>query len=58
VSVAVHSSAAVSFDWLDGCVFFRVMSAVPMEGVANLNATAVRKRIGYDESKEEASLTH
>lgn len=49
VSVAVHSSAAVSFDWLDGCVFFRVMSAAPMEGVANLNATAVRKRVGYDE---------
>jgi lipopolysaccharide transport system ATP-binding protein len=38
--VAVHSSAAVSFDWLDGCLFFRVMSARRMEGVANLNATA------------------
>ena len=38
--VAVHSSAGVSFDWLDGCLFFRVMAATRMEGVANLNATA------------------
>ena len=43
--VAVHSSAAVSFDWLDGCLFFRVMSARRMEGVANLNATARSKRL-------------
>jgi lipopolysaccharide transport system ATP-binding protein len=42
--VAVHSSAGVSFDWLDGCLFFRVMAATPMEGVANLNATAASKR--------------
>jgi lipopolysaccharide transport system ATP-binding protein len=49
VSVAVHSGDAVSFDWLDGCAFFRVMSGTTMEGVANLNATAVRKRIGYEE---------
>ncbi|HJP94044.1 MAG TPA: ABC transporter ATP-binding protein [Pyrinomonadaceae bacterium] len=41
--VAVHSSAGVSFDWLDGCLFFRVMSARPIEGVANLNATAASK---------------
>ncbi len=54
VSVAVHSSAAVSFDWLDGCLFFRVMSAVPMEGVANLHATAARKRIGRHERSEES----
>ena len=48
VCVAVHSSAAVSFDWLDGCLFFRVMSATKMEGVANLNATASSKRVtGY-----------
>ena len=46
--VAVHSSAGVSFDWLDGCMFFRVMSARQMEGVANLNATASSKRLsGY-----------
>lgn len=43
--VAVHSSAGVSYDWLDGCLFFRVMSATKMEGVANLNATATTKRL-------------
>jgi lipopolysaccharide transport system ATP-binding protein len=43
--VAVHSSAAVSFDWLDGCLFFRVMSVTKMEGVVNLNATASSKRL-------------
>ncbi|HKG77851.1 MAG TPA: hypothetical protein VKA78_00500, partial [Pyrinomonadaceae bacterium] len=42
--VAVHSSAGVSFDWLDGCLFFRVMAATAVEGVANLNATAASKR--------------
>ncbi|MFS8084244.1 MAG: ABC transporter ATP-binding protein [Acidobacteriota bacterium] len=44
-SVAVHSSSGVSFDWRDGVLFFRVMSVVAMEGVANLNATAMTKRI-------------
>lgn len=43
--VAVHSGAGVSFDWLDGCLFFRVMSAMKMEGVVNLNATASTKRL-------------
>jgi ABC-type polysaccharide/polyol phosphate transport system ATPase subunit len=43
--VAVHSSAAVSFDWLDGCLFFRVMSVTKMEGVVNLNATASSKSV-------------
>ena len=43
--VAVHSSPGVSFDWLDGCLFFRVMSATRMEGVVNLNATASTKRL-------------
>jgi ABC-type polysaccharide/polyol phosphate transport system ATPase subunit len=40
ISIAVHSPEAVSFDWLDGSLFFRVISAIPIEGVANLNATA------------------
>ena len=47
--VAVHSAGGVSFDWLDGCAFFRVMSVTPMEGVTNLNATASSKRLaGHD----------
>jgi lipopolysaccharide transport system ATP-binding protein len=47
LSVAVHSGAGESYDWVDGCVFFRVMAPTTMEGVANLNATATTKRLGY-----------
>src|SRR2546423_2601807 len=54
--VAVHSSAGVSFDWLDGCLFFRVMAATPMEGVANLNATARSRRISVIRSKSSSQL--
>ena len=50
--VAVHSSEGVSFDWLDGCLFFRVMSATPMEGVANLNATATTRRLARHAEQE------
>jgi lipopolysaccharide transport system ATP-binding protein len=39
ISIAVHSFAAISFDWLDGALFFRVVSPIPIEGVANLNAS-------------------
>jgi lipopolysaccharide transport system ATP-binding protein len=39
ISIAVHSFAAISFDWLDGALFFRVVSEIPIEGVANLNAS-------------------
>lgn len=46
VAVAVHSSNGISFDWLDGVLFFRVMSIVVMEGVANLNASATARRLG------------
>ncbi|HEX7530509.1 MAG TPA: ABC transporter ATP-binding protein [Pyrinomonadaceae bacterium] len=45
-TVAVHSRDGVSFDWLDGVLFFRVMSAIAVEGVANLNAIAMTRRIG------------
>jgi ABC-type polysaccharide/polyol phosphate transport system ATPase subunit len=47
LTIAVHSSGGVSFDWLDGCMFFRVMAAIPMEGLANLNATAICRRLSY-----------
>jgi homopolymeric O-antigen transport system ATP-binding protein len=53
LSVAVHSADAVSFDWLDGCVFFRVMAATPMEGVTNLNATATVKKLGHAAPRAE-----
>lgn len=53
-TVGVHSSDGVSFDWLDGVLFFRVMSSVPIEGVANLNATAAVKRIGAHRTELKA----
>ena len=57
ISVAVHSGAGVSFDWLDGCAFFRVMAATAMEGVANLNATAASKRLGAHAGKPAFVVT-
>src|ERR1044071_516393 len=47
ISIAVHSPEAVSFDWMDGALFFRVISAIPIEGVANLNATATTGAAGH-----------
>jgi lipopolysaccharide transport system ATP-binding protein len=45
LTFAVHSLDGVSFDWLDGALFFHVMSTVAMEGVTNLNANARFRRI-------------
>jgi ABC-type polysaccharide/polyol phosphate transport system ATPase subunit len=45
IVVAAHSPDAVSFDWVDGALFFQVMSSTPMEGVANLNASVTVKRL-------------
>jgi ABC-type polysaccharide/polyol phosphate transport system ATPase subunit len=46
VSFAVHSEDGVSYDWLDGVHFFQVMSATPIEGMANLNARAAARSLG------------
>ena len=35
----------MSFDWLDGALFFRVFSEIPIEGVANLNARATTEQV-------------
>ena len=40
VSIAVHSLGGQAYDWLDGALFFKVVSQTLIEGVANLNATA------------------
>jgi lipopolysaccharide transport system ATP-binding protein len=45
VSLAVHSREGVSYDWLDGVLFFRVTSAVLVEGIANLNASVTARRL-------------
>lgn len=39
ISFAVHSAEGQAYDWLDGALFFRVVSATLTEGVANLNST-------------------
>jgi lipopolysaccharide transport system ATP-binding protein len=41
ISLAVHSRAGESYDWLDGALFLRVTSIGHFEGVANLNASAM-----------------
>jgi ABC-type polysaccharide/polyol phosphate transport system ATPase subunit len=46
VAVAVHSADGVSFDWLDGALFFQVMSATAIEGVVNLDARVTARRLG------------
>jgi ABC-type polysaccharide/polyol phosphate transport system ATPase subunit len=65
LSLAVHSRDGVSYDWLEGVIFFRVTSAVLIEGVANLNASATARRLGAHHTAghephaaAEKSLTH
>jgi ABC-type polysaccharide/polyol phosphate transport system ATPase subunit len=50
VSLAVHSHDGVSYDWLDGVLFFHVTSPVLVEGIANLNATATARRAGVSKA--------
>ncbi len=45
LTAAVHSAGAVSFDWVDDCVYFRVVSPTLIEGVANLNASVTTRRL-------------
>lgn len=40
ISFAVHSHEGQAYDWVDGALFFRVVSSALTEGVANLHATA------------------
>ena len=45
ITAAVHSALGASFDWIDDVVFFRTMSYIVIEGVANLNASATTRRV-------------
>ena len=58
ISIAVHSPEAVSFDWLDGALFFRVISAIPIEGVANLNATATTEPLDSTTARTISTIVH
>jgi ABC-type polysaccharide/polyol phosphate transport system ATPase subunit len=48
VTVAVHSSDGISFDWLDGALTFHVSGPPKIDGVANLNASVTARRLGPD----------
>ena len=48
ISIAVHSPTSVSFDWMDGTLYFRVFSEVAIEGVANLDARATVEPINTE----------
>ena len=60
VTVAAHSLDAISFDWLDGALFFRVISGKIMEGVANLHASvaARRRAVAYERPPNLQIDTH
>ncbi len=55
ITVAVHSADGISFDWLDGALFFRVVGSRAIEGVANLDATASARRIGIGAATVETA---
>jgi hypothetical protein len=57
VSYAVHSADGISYDWLDGVLFFRVASAVPVEGIANLNASASMRRVARVNDSTDKALS-
>jgi lipopolysaccharide transport system ATP-binding protein len=57
IAVAAHSPDAISFDWVDGALFFQVISATRMEGVANLNATASIRRAGMKSMEHGVETT-
>ena len=57
ITVASHSLDAISFDWLDGAVFFRVISGATMEGVVNLEASATVTLLSQGERISKAGRT-
>lgn len=58
LTLGVHSPDGVSFDWLDGALFFRVMSPVTMDGVTNLDATVQVRRLGVRRSYVKPKSEH
>jgi len=58
VTVGVHSCDGLSYDWLDGVLFFRVMSGVPVEGVANLNASVTTRKLGLRAAESKREMVH
>ncbi|MBA3441093.1 MAG: ABC transporter ATP-binding protein [Pyrinomonadaceae bacterium] len=57
ISFAVHTPEGISFDWLDEVIFFRVSCPVEMEGIANLNASVMARRLAPGSSEAEATTS-
>lgn len=55
ITAAVHSASGVSFDWVDDCLFFRVMSPMAVDGVANLNASVTTRRLALARAESESA---
>jgi lipopolysaccharide transport system ATP-binding protein len=51
VTLAVHSGEGESYDWIDGALFFRVVSPAKLDGIANLNAIASSRQVGKGSSQ-------
>jgi ABC-type polysaccharide/polyol phosphate transport system ATPase subunit len=51
LTVAVHSADGISFDWLDGVLFFRVVSPTAMDGIANLSASVTKRSLGQSHER-------
>jgi ABC-type transport system involved in cytochrome c biogenesis ATPase subunit len=47
LTVALHSLDGISYDWLDGVLFFRVLSPVVIDGISNLNASVTTRRLSH-----------
>jgi ABC-type polysaccharide/polyol phosphate transport system ATPase subunit len=56
ISCAVHSRDGVSYDWMDGVFYFRVTSAAVVEGVINLNASAIARRLQMRDTVGELAV--
>ena len=55
ITVAMHSADGISFDWVDDCLFLRVVSPIVIEGSANLNASVTMRRLGVRARRTSAS---
>ena len=51
ITIAVHSPDGISYDWIDGALFFRVVSRDEMDGIVNLDAEVSLRRVTHTPSR-------
>lgn len=56
ITTAVHSAGGISYDWIDDVVFFRVLSPITIEGLANLNASVTTRRLALRSDSVSAKV--